>query len=121
MQPLPGSDPEAQRIVMASHTLTRSETAGNYDGILGVMGGMEVLETVAAEKISHVHPLTAMIWTNEEGSQHPPAMMVSGIVCNDFLPEAIGKNFKEENLMKSKSQCCRQDHHFRRNAGEEPL
>jgi beta-ureidopropionase / N-carbamoyl-L-amino-acid hydrolase len=99
---LPGSDPNAKRIVMASHT-DSVRNGGNYDGILGVMGGMEVLETVAAEKIPHTHPLTAMIWTNEEGSQHPPAMMVSGIVCNDFLPEAIAKNFKEENLMKSVS------------------
>lgn len=99
---LPGSDPSAKRIVMASHC-DSVRNGGNYDGILGVMGGMEVLETVAAENIPHKHPLTAMIWTNEEGSLYPPAMFVSGIVCNDFLPEAIAKNFKEENLMQSKS------------------
>jgi beta-ureidopropionase / N-carbamoyl-L-amino-acid hydrolase len=99
---LPGSDPKAQRIVMASHC-DSVRNGGNYDGILGVMGAMEVLETVAAEKIPHKHPLTAMIWTNEEGSLYPPAMFCSGIVCNDHLPEAIAKNFKEENLMKSKS------------------
>ena len=99
---LQGSDPNAKRIVMASHC-DSVRNGGNYDGILGVMGGMEVLETVVAEKISHKHPLTAMIWTNEEGSLYPPAMFVSGIVCNDYLPAAIGKNFKEENLMLSKS------------------
>lgn len=99
---LPGSDPKAKRIVMASHC-DSVRNGGNYDGILGVMGAMEVLESVVAQKIPHRHPLTAMIWTNEEGSLYPPAMMISGVVCNEYLPEAIAKNFKEENVMKSKS------------------
>ena len=34
---------------------------------------------------------------------YPPAMMVSGIVCNDYLPPEIAKNFKYENMMKSKA------------------
>jgi N-carbamoyl-L-amino-acid hydrolase len=99
---LPGSEPGAKRIVMASH-VDSVKNGGNYDGILGVMVGMEVLETVAAENIPHTHPLTAMIWTNEEGSLYPPAMMCSGVVCNDYLPEAIGKKFKLENMLVSKS------------------
>lgn len=99
---LPGSDPKAKRIVIASHT-DSVKNGGNYDGILGVMSGMEVLESVADQKIPHKHPLTAMVWTNEEGSLYPPAMMVSGIVCYDYLPEAIRVKFKEENMMASKS------------------
>ncbi|KXL52488.1 allantoate amidohydrolase [Anaerotignum neopropionicum] len=99
---LPGSDPNAKRIVMASH-VDSVKNGGNYDGILGVISAMEVLETVVAEKIPHKHPLTAMIWTNEEGSLYPPAMMCSGVVCNEYLPEGIAKNFKEENMLASKS------------------
>ena len=99
---LPGTDPTAKRIVMASH-VDSVKNGGNYDGILGVMSAMEVLETIAAEGIEHKHPLTAMIWTNEEGSLYPPAMMVSGIVCYDYLPEDIRKNFKYEDMMASKS------------------
>ncbi len=99
---LPGSDPDAKRIVMASHT-DSVKNGGNYDGILGVMSAMEVLETVAEKNIPHKHPLTAMIWTNEEGSLYPPAMMVSGIVCYDYLPEDIKGKFKYEDMMKSKS------------------
>lgn len=99
---LPGSDPNAKRIVMGSHC-DSVKNGGNYDGILGVMSGMEVLETVAANNIPHKHPLTVMIWTNEEGSLYPPAMMVSGIICNDYLPKEIAKNFKYENMMASKS------------------
>lgn len=99
---LPGTDPNAKRIVMASHC-DSVKNGGNYDGILGVMSAMEVLETVAEQKISHKHPLTAMIWTNEEGSLYPPAMMCSGIVCYDYLPEDIRSGFKYEDMMASKS------------------
>ena len=99
---LEGSDPGAKRIVMGSH-VDSVKNGGNYDGILGVMSAMEVLETVAEKKIPHKHPLTAMIWTNEEGSLYPPAMMCSGIVCNDYLPEDIGAKFRFEDMMNSKS------------------
>lgn len=99
---LEGSDPDAKRIVMGSH-VDSVKNGGNYDGILGVMSAMEVLETVAEKKIPHKHPLTAMIWTNEEGSLYPPAMMCSGIVCNDYLPKDIGAKFGFEDMMNSKS------------------
>ena len=99
---LPGSDPDAKRIVMASH-VDSVKNGGNYDGILGVISAMEVLETIASEKIPHRHPLTAMIWTNEEGSLYPPAMMCSGIVCYDYLPEDIAQKFKLEDMLNSKS------------------
>jgi N-carbamoyl-L-amino-acid hydrolase len=44
-----------------------------------------------------------MIWTNEEGSLYPPAMMCSGIVCYDYLPEDIRSKFKYEDMMRSVS------------------
>ena len=87
---------------MASHC-DSVKNGGNYDGILGVMGAMETLETIAHEKIPHKHNITAMIWTNEEGSLYPPAMMCSGIVCHDYLPDSIKKNFNQEDMMNSKS------------------
>ena len=99
---LPGSDENAKRIVMASHC-DSVKNGGNYDGILGVISAMEVLETVAEQRIAHRHPLTAMIWTNEEGSLYPPAMMCSGIVCYDHMPENIRGGFAYEKMMASKS------------------
>jgi len=97
-----GKDPDEKRIVMASH-VDSVKNGGNYDGILGVMSAMEVLETVAANNIPHKHPLTVMIWTNEEGSLYPPAMMCSGIVCYDYLPEDIRQKFKYEDMLATKS------------------
>ena len=99
---VPGSDPGAKRIAMGSH-VDSVKNGGNYDGILGVMSAMEALETVVRLKIPHRHPLTAMIWTNEEGSLYPPAMMCSGIVCYDYLSETIRGKFKYEDMMASTS------------------
>lgn len=99
---IPGSKPTAKRIAMGSHC-DSVKCGGNYDGILGVMGAMEVLETVVAEDIPHEHPLTAVIWTNEEGAEFPPCMMCSAIVCNEFLPEHFRANFAEEAMLASRS------------------
>lgn len=97
-----GSQPELPTIVMGSHC-DSVKNGGNYDGILGVMGAMEVLEAVVADQIPHRHNLTAMIWTNEEGSLYPPALMSSGVVCYEYLPEDIRKNFEKGVMLKSKS------------------
>ncbi len=99
---IPGSE-ALKRIVMASH-VDSVKNGGNYDGILGVMTAMEVLETITADHIPHRHPITAMIWTNEEGSLYPPALMSSGVVCGKFDKDKMlasrsildpGKTFKE--------------------------
>lgn len=80
---LPGTESGLPRIVIASHC-DSVRNGGNYDGILGVIAAIEVIETIATEKIPHRHPITAMVWTNEEGSLYPPAMMSSGVVCGKF-------------------------------------
>lgn len=99
---LKGSDPSLPTIITGSHT-DSVRNGGNYDGILGVMGAMEVLESIHDQKIPHKHNIAAMIWTNEEGSLYPPAMMSSGIVMNDYLPANIKKNFLFDNMMASTS------------------
>jgi len=98
---IPGSDPKAKRIVMGSH-VDSVKNGGNYDGILGVISAMETLETVVENNIAHTHPLTAMIWTNEEGSLYPPAMMCSGIVCYDYLPDDVKEKFRLEDKLATK-------------------
>lgn len=97
-----GEDADAKRIAMGSH-VDSVLNGGNYDGILGVLSAMEVLETIVREKIPHKHPLTAVIWTNEEGSLYEPSMMCSGIVCYDYLPPQIQEKYHFEDMMDSKS------------------
>ena len=98
---IPGTE-NCKQISMGSH-VDSVKNGGNYDGILGVMAAMEVLETIVKDNIPHKHPLTAMIWTNEEGSLFPPVMMSSGIVCYDYLPEDIKTSYEYDAMMQSVS------------------
>ncbi len=70
-------------IISGSH-MDSVRQGGNYDGILGVLTAMEVAETIVKEKIPHRHPITVIVWTNEEGARFEPAMMSSGVVCGKF-------------------------------------
>jgi beta-ureidopropionase / N-carbamoyl-L-amino-acid hydrolase len=71
------------RIAAGSHCDSVVQ-GGNYDGILGVLTAMEAAETIVTEKIPHRHPITVMIWTNEEGARFDPAMMSSGVITGKF-------------------------------------
>jgi N-carbamoyl-L-amino-acid hydrolase len=52
-------------------------TGGIYDGALGVLAGLEVIETVAAAGIETARPLAVGVFTDEEGSRFPPDMLGS--------------------------------------------
>lgn len=87
---LPGSE-ELPAIATGSH-LDSVKKGGNYDGVLGVLTAMEVLETIVNDKIPHRHPITAVVWTNEEGARFEPAMMSSGVITGKFDKEAMLKS-----------------------------
>ncbi|MDR0357802.1 MAG: Zn-dependent hydrolase [Clostridiales Family XIII bacterium] len=78
------------RIVMGSH-LDSVRSGGNYDGIYGVLSSLEVAETVIRDGIKLRHPITVMVWTNEEGARFEPAMMSSGIVMKKWTKESMLK------------------------------
>ena len=73
----PGSDPEALPVYVGSH-LDTQPTGGKYDGILGVLGGLELLRTMNDLDIKTKHPIVVTNWTNEEGTRYAPAMLSSG-------------------------------------------
>lgn len=76
----PGQNMALAPIAVGSH-LDTQPGGGRFDGILGVLSGIEVVRALRAA--SHVlkHPVTVVNWTNEEGSRFPPAMMGSGVFC----------------------------------------
>ncbi len=80
---IPGTE-ELPAILSGSH-LDSVRQGGNYDGVLGVLTAMEVAETIVKDKIPHRHPITVVVWTNEEGARFEPAMMSSGVICGKFL------------------------------------
>ena len=65
-------------MLVGSH-LDTQPTGGRYDGVLGVLGGLEVIRTLNDLGIKTQHPIEVVNWTNEEGARFAPAMLASGV------------------------------------------
>ncbi len=74
----PGTDPDALPVYMGSH-LDTQPTGGRYDGVLGVLGALEVVRSMNDLGIKTRHPIVVTNWTNEEGARFAPAMLASGV------------------------------------------
>jgi len=73
-----GADPDALPVYVGSH-LDTQPTGGKYDGVLGVLGGLEILRTLNDLGIRTKHPIVVTNFTNEEGTRYAPAMLSSGV------------------------------------------
>lgn len=78
-----GTDPTLKPIAIGSH-LDTQPTGGKFDGILGVLAGLEVLRTLKECRYETRHPLMLVNWTNEEGARFSPAMLGSGVHAGVF-------------------------------------
>jgi N-carbamoyl-L-amino-acid hydrolase len=86
-----GRDPSLPAVMTGSH-LDTQPTGGRFDGVYGVLAGIEVLRTLADAKIETDRAVEVAVWTNEEGSRFSPAMMGSGAYAGVFpLAEVEGK------------------------------
>jgi N-carbamoyl-L-amino-acid hydrolase len=97
-----GTDPDALPVYIGSH-LDTQPTGGKYDGVLGVLGGLEVLRTMNDLGIKTRHPVVVTNWTNEEGTRFAPAMLASGVFAGMHAQDwayarqdAEGKTFGDE-------------------------
>ena len=81
-----GADPEALPVYVGSH-LDTQPTGGKYDGVLGVLGGLELIRTLNDLDVKTRHPIVVVNWTNEEGTRFAPAMMASGVFAGQFTQE----------------------------------
>jgi N-carbamoyl-L-amino-acid hydrolase len=79
----PGRDPTLPPIAIGSH-LDTQPTGGKYDGIIGVLSGLEVLRTLNDQGYETNAPIEVIDWTNEEGSRFAPAMLSSGVFVGAF-------------------------------------
>lgn len=84
----PGEDPSLPPIAVGSHLDTQPQ-GGRFDGILGVLAGLELIRTLKETATVLRHNLTVVNWTNEEGSRFSPAMMGSGVFAGASRLEAI--------------------------------
>ena len=73
-----GTDPDASPVVLGSH-LDTQPTGGRFDGVYGVLGGLEVVEALNDHEVQTRAPVEVAVWTNEEGSRFAVSMMGSAV------------------------------------------
>ena len=98
----PGSDPDAAPVLAGSHLDTQG-SGGRFDGVYGVLAGLEVVRTLRDLGITTRRAIEVAVWTNEEGCRFAPAMLGSGVVAGvytrDFAyasTDKSGRRFGDE-------------------------
>ena len=89
-------------VLTGSH-LDTQPTGGKFDGVYGVLAGLEVIRTLNDNEIETEHPIEVVVWTNEEGARFSPAMIGSGVWSGEFSlkyghsrVDKEGKSIREE-------------------------
>jgi N-carbamoyl-L-amino-acid hydrolase len=89
----PGTEAGRLAIATGSHLDTQS-TGGRFDGVLGVLAGLEVARTLRDAGMELRHPLTIVNWTAEEGGRFKPSMAASGVYAGIF-PKADAQQWAD--------------------------
>ena len=79
----PGRDTRRAPVVAGSHLDTQPH-GGKFDGVFGVLAGLEVIRTLNDHAIETEAPIEVAVWTNEEGARFAPAMIASGVFAGAF-------------------------------------
>ncbi len=79
----PGRNNDLPPVITGSH-LDTQPTGGKFDGVYGVLAGVEVLTTLEEQGVVTEAPLEVVVWTNEEGARFSPAMIGSGVWAGVF-------------------------------------
>ena len=97
-----GEDAQALPVYVGSH-LDTQPTGGKYDGVLGVLGGLELVRTLNDLGVKTKHPIVITNWSNEEGTRYAPPMLSSGVFAGIHTEkwakdreDADGKKFGDE-------------------------
>ena len=98
----PGTDDALAPVVAGSHLDTQPH-GGKFDGVYGVLAGLEVIRTLDAHEVRCKAPVEVAVWTNEEGARFAPSMMASGAFAGVYEADDIlaardraGKTVAEE-------------------------
>ena len=92
-----GTDPSLDPVMVGSH-LDTQPTGGRFDGVLGVLGGLEIIRTLNDLGIKTRRSIEVVNWTNEEGTRYAPAMLASGVFAGihtqDWAYDRVDKENK---------------------------
>ncbi len=78
-----GRDDSLAPVMMGSH-LDTQPTGGRFDGVFGVLSGLEVIRSLNDLGYDTKYPVEVAVWTNEEGSRFAPAMVSSGVFAGVY-------------------------------------
>lgn len=81
-----GTENSLPPVMMGSH-LDTQPTGGKFDGVLGVLGALEVVRSLNDLNIKTRYPIEIANWTNEEGSRFVPAMVSSGVFAGAYTED----------------------------------
>ena len=88
-------EPGRPPVMMGSH-VDSVPTGGKYDGQLGVLCALEAIRTLNDQGVRTRHPVTLVIFTNEEGARFQPAMIASGVMAGKIpLEDAYNARDKD--------------------------
>jgi beta-ureidopropionase / N-carbamoyl-L-amino-acid hydrolase len=97
-----GTDDSLPPVVIGSH-LDTQVNGGRYDGIVGVLAGLEVIRTLNEKNLRTRHPIEVVNWTNEEGARFSPPMIAAGAFAGVYAVDWVldrrdddGKRFGDE-------------------------
>jgi beta-ureidopropionase / N-carbamoyl-L-amino-acid hydrolase len=98
----PGRNKTLAPVMSGSH-IDSQPKGGRFDGILGVMGALEVMRTLHENDLPTERSMVIVDWTNEEGSRFAPAMVGSGVWAEDLKldwvynrKDNMGKRLEDE-------------------------
>ncbi|WP_349408699.1 Zn-dependent hydrolase [Pseudalkalibacillus sp. SCS-8] len=83
-----GREKELPPVVLGSH-LDSVPYGGKFDGTLGVIAALEVVEAMVEADVTHDHPIEIVNFTNEEGARFPTPMLGSGGMTDVFTKEHV--------------------------------
>lgn len=98
----PGNDNALPLVLLGSH-LDTQPTGGRFDGVFGVLAGLEVIETLNDHGITTRHPVELAVWCNEEGCRFPVPLLGSGVWAGQMslasayaVTDRDGRSVREE-------------------------
>jgi N-carbamoyl-L-amino-acid hydrolase len=74
---------EAPPVLVGSH-VDSQPAGGRFDGVIGVLGGLEVVESLEDRGVRTERPIEVVSWTNEEGVRFQPDLLGSGVFAGQF-------------------------------------
>ncbi|MCG6656917.1 Zn-dependent hydrolase [Halomonas campisalis] len=83
-----GQESGSQAVMTGSH-LDSQPTGGKFDGVYGVLAGLEVIRTLNQHEIRTRAPIEVVAWSNEEGCRFSPCMMGSGAFTGQLALEEM--------------------------------